>query len=88
MGLDALEIVLWAEDEFGVDLPDQITRDLRTVGELVGCIGTRQSASAAGRPLTGSEIHDRLAGLLASRFGLPRERIARDARFAADLNID
>lgn len=83
-----MEVVLWAEDEFGVDLPDEITRELRTVGDLVDCIGVRLAAAPQGQPPTAADIHLRLAHFLATRFALPHERITPDARFAEDLGLD
>ncbi|NJD24054.1 MAG: hypothetical protein FIB06_01465 [Betaproteobacteria bacterium] len=88
MGLDTQEVVLWAEDEFSIDLPDVVTRDLRTVGEFVDCISVRLAATPAGPPLAPADIHQRLARFLAAQFALPHERITLDARFIEDLGLD
>lgn len=88
MGLDTQEVVLWAEDEFSIDLPDEVTRDLRTVGEFVDCISARLATAPRGRPPTAAVIHQRLAQFLATRFALPHEHITLDARFIEDLGLD
>lgn len=34
MGLDTVETVLWAEKEFGIDIPDADAVEIRKVGEF------------------------------------------------------
>lgn len=41
MGLDTVEFVLWAEKEFGLEIPDQDLTDIYTVGEFANYIANK-----------------------------------------------
>lgn len=88
MGLDTVEVVLWAEESFGVPLPDEDAAGLTTVGALAAYIHRAQHARGHARPLTEPEIVERLQTFLCERFALARERITPSARFVADLGLD
>jgi acyl carrier protein len=88
MGLDTVEVVLWAEEAFGVPLPAADAAGLTTVGALATYIHRAQHARGQGLPLTEPEIVERLQTFLCERFALARERITSSARFVEDLGLD
>jgi hypothetical protein len=38
MGLDTVEFVMFAEKEFGIEIPDARATEIRTMAEFVACI--------------------------------------------------
>ena len=42
--LDAVEIIMAIEDEFGIEIPDELAESLRTVGEIVEYVEEHKSA--------------------------------------------
>jgi len=45
--LASVEIVMALEDEFGIEIDEQLARSLATVGELIAAIQTMRNAAAA-----------------------------------------
>jgi acyl carrier protein len=88
MGLDTMEVVLWAEEAFAVPLPAADAAGLTTVGALAAYIHRAQHAKGYARPLTEPDIVERLQSFLCERFALAKERITPSARFVADLGLD
>jgi acyl carrier protein len=47
LGADSLavvEIVLAFEGEFGIDIPDEVTKDMQTVGDVIAYVQQKQAA--------------------------------------------
>ena len=44
--LDTVELIMKLEDEFGVEIPDEEAEKIKTVGEVVNYIVTKQSEIA------------------------------------------
>ncbi|MEN1761933.1 MULTISPECIES: acyl carrier protein [Anoxynatronum] len=42
--LDAVEIIMAIEDEFGLEIPDEMAESLRTVGEIVEYVEEHKTA--------------------------------------------
>jgi len=42
--LDAVEIIMAIEDEFGLEIPDEVAETLRTVGEIVEYVEEHKTA--------------------------------------------
>ncbi|MGI8752258.1 MAG: acyl carrier protein [Acidimicrobiales bacterium] len=45
--LDAVELTMVLEDEFDIDLPDEVVADVRTYGQVVAMVGHRVELRAA-----------------------------------------
>jgi acyl carrier protein len=45
--LSMVEIIVAAQDEYDIDIPDTALKDLRTFGDVVSYVGRAQSAEAA-----------------------------------------
>jgi len=42
--LDAVEIIMSIEDEFGIEIPDELAESLKTIGEIVEYVEEHKSA--------------------------------------------
>jgi acyl carrier protein len=89
MGLDTVELVLLAEKEFGLQLPDNEVSLVSTVGELADLVHQKLMLKH-GLKLCQSqdEIYNIIKNLLIEQFATPEAKISRDARFADDLQMD
>lgn len=86
MGLDTVEFVMWVEDEFEIDIPDQVAAEILTVGELCRYVASRVPKKASGD--IEQEIFDKVSHHLNTQFGVPLCQILPDARFVQDLGLD
>ena len=87
MGLETVEIVLWAEEEFRIDIPDSDARDILTIGEFVTYLKTKVHATHGTKAPGESEIFEKLAHLLEHRYNVAREWIRPEVRFYKDLGL-
>jgi acyl carrier protein len=81
MGIDIVELVMEAEEEFEVTIPDAIASGVETAGELSEVI--RERLAALGLP----EIDPwpRVQRLISDQLGVPIERVTPKAHFVRDL---
>jgi hypothetical protein len=88
VGLDTVEIVIWAEKEFDIEIPDEDAERILTVGEFVAYIH-RQSALKHGILLASeTAIYRKLQNLLSSHYRIPAELILPESEFVRDLGLD
>ena len=87
MGLETVEIVLWAEEEFRIDIPDSEARDIMTIGGFVSYLKTKTHATHGTEAPTEPEIFEKLAHLLEHRYNVRREWIRPDVTFYKDLGL-
>ena len=87
MGLETVEIVLWAEEEFKIDIPDSEARNIMTIGEFVSYLRTKTIAIHGTEAQTETAIFEKLANLLEHRYGVARERIRPEVTFYKDLGL-
>lgn len=86
MGLDIVELFLDVEDEFGVQIDDELNVSIRTAGELHAAVINLCSRK-------GHTIDDAFIGssrktsqkIIATTFGVFPEDIEPDTRFLEDL---
>lgn len=88
MGLDAVETVLWAEEEFGIAIPDQDAADLFTVGEFSSYIHRQLALKEGLKAPSEAQIFDTIKRFLVSHFDMKPERITRNAEFIKDLGME
>ena len=86
MGLDTVELVMFAEEHFGVSVPAERAEKTTTVGQFACLLWELQSGSAS--PLNYEQVLAELQQLVASRFKIRIERIVPSARFVQDLGLD
>ena len=87
MGMDTVEIVLWAEDEFGVAMPDEEVGDIYTVGEFASYIATKVSAKT-GNHTTYEDTLPKIIDILVQDYGAQRNNIQLSSRFIEDIGLD
>ena len=87
MGLDTVEIVLWAEKEFGVEMPDQEVTNIYTVGEFATYIATKVNESK-GTSFDYADILPKLLEVLETDYGVDKDKVTLNSRFVQDLVFD
>tara|TARA_Y100001001_G_scaffold121144_1_gene119222 strand:+ start:262 stop:525 length:264 start_codon:yes stop_codon:yes gene_type:complete len=86
MGLDTVEIVLWAEEKFGVEMPDEEVTNICTVGEFANYIASKVNAEK-GTNISFKEVMPDLLDVLESDYSVPRHKVTLDSRFVQDLGF-
>ncbi len=87
MGLDTVEIVLWAENEFGVEMPDQEITNIYTVGEFATYIANKVNETK-GTSFDYADILPKLLEVLESDYGVDKDKVTLNSRFVQDLGFD
>ena len=87
MGLETVEIVLWAEEEFGVSMPDEEVGGIFTVGEFSEYIGEKVD-STLGISISRDDILGKITDLLVNDYGIERDKIKPSSKFVQDLGLD
>jgi acyl carrier protein len=86
MGLDVVELVMAVEEEFEVEIPNEVQEKLITVGDLADAV-VAQLASLE-RPADPVKVFDRIRKITAERAEAPPERVTRETSFLDDLGMD
>ena len=88
MGLDTVETVLWAEEEFAIDIPDADASVILTVGEFSLYIHRRLVARDDLEATTEERIYEQIRNFLIEAFRVRPELITRQAKFVKDLGLE
>lgn len=83
MGLDVVELLMNIEAQYGIHIPDADARVMRSVGDLHEYI-----LAHASPPPDPDQAWTWLQDMIAEEFGIPIERITREARVVRDLGIN
>jgi acyl carrier protein len=86
MGLDSVELLLAIEEEFGIDIENDLAEKIETVGELLDCVMKKLQSSSV-QP-DEEMVFQRLKLVFYQQQRLKPEKIIRSARIAKDLGID
>lgn len=84
MGIDIVELVMEAEEEFEIQIPDQIAAGVTTAGELSELI--RQRLAARGLPEL--DPWPRVQRLISEQLGVALENVTPNSHFVRDLGCD
>jgi acyl carrier protein len=87
MGLDTVELLMAVEENFDIEIPDDIASTLETVGLLHRFVVSqlqRRQLLRVDEAAVFSEIRD----LICNQTGVEPERIVPDAYFVKDLRLD
>lgn len=87
MGLDTVELVMWAEEEFAIEISDEEASKIFTVGMFSGFIFNKLKSNLA-LTITESEVYRRLTDILVERYAIDRNDIQSNSRFVQDLGLD
>ena len=88
MGLDTVEFILWAENEFQIEIPDRDAETIFTVGMFSTYVHNKLSIKHGLRASSEQQIFNRIKEQIASEFKISPENIQRDSRFIKDLGFD
>ena len=83
MGLESVEIILSAEEEFGMDFPDEDLGEIRTTRQFADYIFARRQKDAVHCQSQAAFYHLRRA--LLALTGVPRQHLKPDSRIAGLL---
>ena len=87
MGLDTVEIVMWAEEEFDIEISDEEASNIFTVGEFASFI-TMKAFSSTATSISEDEVYNKLCDLLVNGYAVERDTIKSSSRFIQDLGLD
>ena len=87
MGLDSVELVLHTEEEFDIEIPDEMAAATRTVQQLCDCV-VQLVEEQNNITLDGGETMEKVVDIVVIQLGVKRERVTPEARFVEDLKID
>ena len=89
MGLDTVEVILWAEKEFGIAITDAEAGEARTVGDFSLLIYHSMLAQHGLKNTTKEEtIYNKIKALLVKQYLVKESQINRDATFVKDLRLE
>lgn len=86
MGLDTVELILEAENHFGVSIPDERAEKTETVEQFARLLCDLRAQKET--PLPYEIVLLQLQQVIAKMFKIPIERIKPEARFVQDLRLD
>lgn len=81
MGIDAIDMVMGLEEEFGIEISSQ-ARELQTVGDLSVWI----SKQVPSRPATA--VWSTVQRIVAKKLNIPNAEVQPESRWIEDLLID
>lgn len=89
MGLDAVEIVLWAEKEFEITIADAEAGEVSIIGDFCQLI-FKQLVLKNGLKNTISEevIYNKIKQMLIKQYAVKGNIISRHAKFIQDLRLE
>ncbi|HXM17859.1 MAG TPA: hypothetical protein VN934_03510 [Candidatus Tumulicola sp.] len=91
MGLDMLELIMGIEEEFQIDIDDEKTAELLTVGDLYNLIVSELDNAhrlGRGKSWTKEEAWEAMCRVIVAQIGVKRAEINSEARIVADLGVD
>jgi acyl carrier protein len=88
MGLDTVEFVLWAEQEFEIEIPDNDAQFILTVGQFTTYVHRKLFNMHGAASKSEAEIFKRIKDFLIAEFEIAPEKISRDSNFVKDLGLD
>jgi acyl carrier protein len=88
VGLDTVEFILWAEQEFEIEIPDSDTAHILTVGQFTSYVLGKLQDAQGSASMTEAAVFDRIRTFLVTNFHVPADKISRDSQFITDLKLD
>ena len=80
MGLDGVELIMWIEEEFEIQIADDDAERMRTVGDLIDHIIQRVD-------LDPQRVEDRVRAMVAEQMRINPSRVHRASNFVRDLGF-
>lgn len=86
MGLDTVELVMAVEEEFGIEIPNEVAMRLVSVGGMQDYIV--QTLQARSTPVDEQDVWTRLRAPIVYQLGVRPDEVKREAEFVRDLGAD
>ncbi len=90
MGLDSVELVMAIEEEFQIEIPDDIAVKLDTVGKLYEYV--LENYHVVHFEIQGQvyevEVWERVKRVIIYQLGVKPEQVKKEANFVYDLGVD
>jgi acyl carrier protein len=86
MGLDTVELVMSFEEEFDIDIPNEIAEKLVTVGDVVDYVSAQ--LARRGEKVNPTDVYFRVRGRTVDILGVDPNKITRSSRFIDDLGAN
>ncbi|HOX06121.1 MAG TPA: hypothetical protein PK280_06945 [Planctomycetota bacterium] len=90
MGLDIAEFVMDVEDEFDIEIPDDLQK-ISTVGDFVDWLCkhlNERKPAVDGMSWSRESVRPRVIRVVAKHTPVPADRISDEMRFVQDLELD
>jgi acyl carrier protein len=86
VGLDTVELVFAFEDEFGIEIPNEVAERLIAVKDVQDFVVSE--LRRRGHQVDPQDILERVCSVTAHQSGVDRSRIGTETRFVDDLGMD
>ncbi len=87
MGLDSVELVMAIEEEFDIELSNEVVSTILTVRHLRDAVATE--LARLHRPVENPDaLFEKLRDMIAKQAGIQPDRVVLDAEIVRDLRID
>ncbi len=88
MGLDTVELILWAEIEFEIEIPDKDAENILTVAQFTTYVHYQLLDIHGSEATPEAEIFERIKKFLVSEFKIAPDKISSNSYFVKDLRLD
>jgi acyl carrier protein len=85
MGMDTVELVMAAEKEFSMNIPNDVAATLDTAGKLYEYVILNHGIDG---DLNEDQIWNKLVDVIISQLGVRREEVKKESNFVYDLGAD
>jgi len=87
MGLDSVELVMTIEEEFDLEIPNEVAAKIVTVGDMHAfLISELRRLGRSDRE--DARVFERMREVICRQLGVMPEEVVPSARFVEDLHID
>lgn len=87
MGLDAVELVIAAEEEFDLQIPDAAAGEMQYVGDMHAFILNTLRERHGAEAVDEQDIWQRVKQIVVEQLGVNPESVTPTAHFIRDLNL-
>ncbi len=88
MGLDTVELIMWAEDEFNIEIPDNHAENIATVQQLSDYVFEKTMLKPTENKLSKKDLEEMIRRMLEELTGIPYDKIKMEHTFTYDLGMD
>jgi len=86
MGLDTVELIMAIEEEFGIDIPNDVAAHIATMGHISAYVF--KCLEAQGKKPDPEATWEQVKAIVVYQLGVKPEEVTPDAYIVRDLGID